>query len=194
MHVPQALDLQGPSMTEAPHHPSTPNWDPREVKDLIRELWALRTSMVASQQRLQPWLQEVDAAHQDSAVNLAHYLALRATDLRALQGRLTMIGVSSLGRSEPHVLASVDKVLGILHRLAGMPWSPLQQDEPAGFHHGPALLAQHAESLFGSRPQDRDVRIMVTLPSEAASDATMVRNLVSAGMDIARINCARRRH
>jgi pyruvate kinase len=122
--------------------------------------------------------------------DLTHYLALRAMDLHTLQARLAMIGVSSLGRSEPHVLASLDKVLGILHRIAGMPWSPLQQDEPAGFRPGPALLAQHAESLFGGRPRDRDVRTMVTLPSEAASDTTMVRNLVATGMDIARIKCA----
>ena len=169
---------------------SAESWDPREVRALIKELWALRASMVSGREQLGPWLQDVDSAHRDSATNLAHYLAMRGTDLRKLQARLAMIGLSSLGRSETHVLANVDKVIGILHRIAGEPWSPLQQDEPAGFHQGPALLKRHAEALFGELPAARDVRIMVTLPSEAAHDVAMVRSLVAAGMDIARINCA----
>jgi pyruvate kinase len=39
-------------------------------------------------------------------------------------------------------------------------------------------------------PAARGVRIMVTLPAEAADDAALVRSLYAAGMDIARINCA----
>ena len=177
-------------MKSSMHDAPTASWDPREVKALIRDLWSLRTSMVAGKENLGPWLQHGDPAHADSASNLAHYLAMRASDLRTLQARLAMLGLSSLGRSETHVLANLDKVLGILHGMAGLPWSPLQDDEPAGYHHGPALLRQHAEALFGVRPPERDVRIMVTLPSEAAHDGAMVQSLVAAGMDVARINCA----
>lgn len=100
------------------------------------------------------------------------------------------MGVSSLGRAETHVLANVDKVLGILHRISGLPWTPLSPEEPAGFVRGRELLAQHAKLLFGASPSERDVRIMVTLPSEAAQDERWVETLVAAGMDIARINCA----
>ncbi len=172
------------------HDAATASWDAREVEALIKELWSLRKSMLAGQERLGPWLQDVDPANRDSATNLAHFLAMRGTDLRKLQARLAKIGLSSLGRSETHVLANLDKVIGVLHRIAGQPWSPLQQDEPAGFHHGPALLTRHAQALFGVRPSERDVRIMVTLPSEASHDAAMVQRLVAAGMDVARINCA----
>jgi pyruvate kinase len=35
-----------------------------------------------------------------SALNLAHYLALRRRDVRPLQRRLMALGLSSLGRSE----------------------------------------------------------------------------------------------
>ncbi len=186
----QARAFRDNTMKASMHDASTGSWDPREVTALIKELWSLRASMVAGQERMEPWLQEADPAHRDSANNLAHYLAMRGTDLRKLQARLAMIGLSSLGRSETHVLANLDKVIGVLHQIAGQPWSPLQQDEPAGFHHGPALLTQHAQALFGAPPTEREVRIMVTLPSEAALDAAMVHNLVVAGMDIARINCA----
>ncbi|HET9348966.1 MAG TPA: pyruvate kinase, partial [Arthrobacter sp.] len=42
----------------------------------------------------------------------------------------------------------------------------------------------------GPRPEDRSTRIMVTLPSGAATDASLVRGMVERGMDLARINCA----
>ena len=165
-------------------------WAAPALDALIRQLWALRKAMLARQQRLGPWLQGIDPAHRASAINLAHYLALRHTDLRQLQERLALLGVSSLGHAEGHILANVDKVLGILHRLRGQPWTPLQQDEPAGFHSGDALLAEHAAALFGPPPPERRVRIMVTLPTEAAHDESLVAALVAGGMDIARINCA----
>ena len=87
-------------------------------------------------------------------------------------------------------MASVNKVLGILHRLAGRPWTPLSLDEPAGIRSSRLLLERHTEALFGPAPPSRAVRIMVTLPSEAASDFGLARKLIAAGMDIARINCA----
>ena len=86
---------------------------------LIAELWTLRESMLEHEARLEPWLRDIAPAHAASAANLAHYLALRRFDLRRLQERLAWVGVSSLGRAETHVLANLDKVLGILHRLVG---------------------------------------------------------------------------
>lgn len=165
-------------------------WDVGEGSALIDALWALRTAMLDGEARLAPTLSAIDPTQRPSAVNLVHYLAMRHLDMRDLQERLARMGVSSLGRAETHVLANVDKVLGILHRLGGRPWRPLTAEEPVGFASGGALLAQHARALFGPPPEARGVRIMVTLPSAAASDEPLVAGLVAAGMDIARINCA----
>lgn len=165
-------------------------WDVQAGEALIEELWVLRKSMLEHQSKLGPWLKDVEPAHRASAINLTHYLAMRGSDLRHLQDRLAMMGVSSLGRAEAHVLANIDKVLGILHLLVGRPWVSLKQDEPAGLQSGWAKLANHAEALFGAPPPERNVRIMVTLPSEAAFDDALLEGLVCAGMDIARINCA----
>jgi pyruvate kinase len=44
--------------------------------------------------------------------------------------------------------------------------------------------------VFGPAPDKRRVRIMVTMPSEAAADYPLVRDLVARGMDCIRINCA----
>lgn len=169
---------------------SASGWDDAAGESLIRDLWALRKALLDRQRQLEPLLLAVDAAHRASAINLVHYLAMRQIDLRPLQDRLAWMGISSLGRAESHVLANVDKALGILHRIAGRAWTPLSKDEPAGFTRGAALLSQHAQSLFGPPPVQRSVRIMVTLPSEAAHDRPLVAALVAAGMDVARINCA----
>jgi len=51
-------------------------------------------------------------------------------------------------------------------------------------------LVNHTSALLGHKTDGRDVRIMVTLPVEAAEDIQLVHDLVTTGMDIARINCA----
>lgn len=150
--------------------------------------------MLEHEARLAPWLAGIDPAMAASAANLAHYLAMRRYDMRRLQDRLSWIGVSSMGRAETHVMANLDKVLGLLHLLTGQQWVPMTDDEPVGFRSGRALLERHAEALFGPAPAERAVRIMVTLPSEAARDGALVDALVANGMDIARINCAHDGH
>ncbi len=179
-----------------PHRPASPvstppaPWDPGICHDLIGQLWSLRASMLHSEQRYAEAIGQVAAHQRDSARNLVHFLALRATDLRELQSQLAWLGVSSLGRAESHVLANVDKVLGILHRLTAQAWQDRSSEEPVGSVSGPARLDQNTRALLGQTSRDRQVRIMVTLPGEAATDHTLVRNLVDAGMDVARINCA----
>ncbi|GKQ58970.1 pyruvate kinase [Sphaerotilus sp. FB-3] len=181
----------------APHLPATsvspaidPGWDPAVCEPLIERLWALRRQMTALADRHADRLAAIDPAHQAGARNLLHYLALRSGDLRPLQLELSRLGLSSLGRAEPHVLASIDKVLGLLHRLNGRDWTPRDPDEPVGSRASTQALQRHAVALLGRTPPGRDVRIMVTLPGEAAADPGRIDAMVQAGMDIARINCA----
>ncbi|MBI3993025.1 MAG: pyruvate kinase [Candidatus Lambdaproteobacteria bacterium] len=156
---------------------------------LIQDLSALRDELLASETRYGRRLKHIHPSHSADASNLLHYVRLRRHDLRALQDRLTQLGLSSLGRSEPHVMASLEAVLGTLLHLAGNAVM-----EPPGtsldFSASRALSLAHENALLGPRPPHRHVRIMVTLPSEAAEDARMVRNLVAAGTDCFRINCA----
>jgi pyruvate kinase len=165
-------------------------WDEGACKALIDQLWSLRASILENEATLARWLEGVHPSYRPSARNLAHYLALRRSDRRPLQEELARIGVSSLGRAESHVLANLDKVLGILHRLTGQPWRPHSREEPAGIQSSRKLLERHTGDLLGAPPAGRAVRIMVTLPSEAAGDFGLVRRLLVSGMDIARINCA----
>jgi len=157
---------------------------------LIDQLWTLRQAMLGREKALASELDKVLPEYHLSARNLAHYLTLRSVDLREVQEQLARLGLSSLGRSESHVLANLDKVLGLLHRLTGQAWQDKSSEEPAGTSGSRELLKLHTLQLLGQAPPKRPVRIMVTLPTEAAEDLNMVRDLVEAGMDIARINCA----
>ncbi|HWS75681.1 MAG TPA: pyruvate kinase, partial [Quisquiliibacterium sp.] len=162
----------------------------RTLRPIIESLEALRALMLRRERACTHQLAGVSGEYAPSARNLAHYLALREQDLRGLQAQLARIGTSSLGRAEPDVLANLDRVLSILHRLAGEPPAPGFDEEPEGHETGQDLLRRHAAALLGPAPAGRPVRIMVTLPPEAAQDAGLVQSMVDAGMDVARINCA----
>jgi pyruvate kinase len=125
-----------------------------------------------------------------SAANLLHYVALRRQDIRSLQDRLELIGISSLGRSEGHVLYNIDSVIRILQRLAREPVVIEPDVEGVSPLEGRRILRSNTEALFGQSEPGREVRMMATMPSEAATDYTLVRDMVAAGMDCMRINCA----
>ncbi len=125
-----------------------------------------------------------------SALNLAHYLALRRRDLRDLQTALSIWGLSSLGRSEGRVLPNLDAVLYALTALADLPRTGLRRPTVAAFFRGQRLLEHNSRALLGEVPPTRRVRIMVTMPSEAATDYKLVRAMLERGMNTARINTA----
>jgi pyruvate kinase len=151
--------------------------------DLAREVDELVTAASDYATGHSPELAAVDRVHRDDALNLLHYLALRHRDVRDLQRRLTDHGLSSLGRSEAHVLATVLAVAEALGRTIPPP-------AHVDFAGGRRALDRNTDRLFGQRPVHRVPRIMVTLPTEAAHDPAMVRDFGEKGMDVARINGA----
>lgn len=165
-------------------------WDQDVCRELISELEALRRQMLEHEASQEVRLEAVSAEYRASARNLLHYLTLRREDRRLLQEKLAWVGTSSLGHAESHVLGNLDKVLGILHRITDQQWQDRSAEEPVGIVSSQRLLDRHTERLLGAEPIGRAVRIMVTLPSEAALDYGFVHQLVASGMDVARINCA----
>jgi pyruvate kinase len=160
-----------------------------DLPRLIRQLAALRDDALALEQPFAAELTAIPAERRPSGRNLLHYLALRQHDIRGLQSELSELGMSSLGRLEAHALASIEAVISALERLANVPAGPAAPP-PVSFRDGPAMLAARTAALLGPRPSDRSVRVMVTMPSEAAEHYPLVRDLVAAGMDVMRINCA----
>src|SRR5262245_36454612 len=162
------------------------------MKNLIEQLAALRDDMTGVEEHHLAVAGSPHPNYSESQRNLLHYLALRSHDLRPLQRELAVLGLSSLGRMESHVLASIDAVVAALHSLDG---ETARSRKPESAQHldfelGSQLLERHSDDLLGSVPPRRTVRIMVTLPSEAEPDYTLIHSLLQQGMDVARINCA----
>lgn len=163
------------------------------LERLVTELNEIRVEMLELEAAEFARLSGLHHTQTESARNLIHYLALRRHDRRHIQEKLSLNGLSSLGRAESHVKASIDAIAGILRRLTNKPdVEPLGAADPPslGYAEGVALLGRHTESLLGPKPADRQVRIMVTMPSEAADNYLLVLDLLKSGMDCMRINCA----
>jgi pyruvate kinase len=156
------------------------------AQKLQLEIEALHSEMVKLEEDSLP--AELAPNHWAGGRNLLHYVALRRHDIRELQKDLAKLGLSSLGRTESHVQGTIEAVLQLLTVLSG----------ENGFGHncnsdcieGKGFLEQNTEALLGPPPKDRKVRIMVTVPSEAATDYNLVRTLLAEGMNCMRINCA----
>jgi pyruvate kinase len=157
---------------------------------LIAPMMALRQRMLAMEHDHAEQVANAAPGYRDSARNLLHYLGLRQVDVRELQDQLASLGLSSLGRSEAHALQTLDAVLLALHKLAGCEFQIDPASAPIGYKAGGILLDTHARQLLGDASGKRAVRIMVTMPSEAASNPDLVRHLLASGMDVMRINCA----
>jgi pyruvate kinase len=163
------------------------------LSELQSELTRLRTKVAVGQQALLSDWKAVLAGsgYTQDAANLAAYIAFRREDLRSLQERLSELGLSSLGRCEGHVKATLDSVALALDALAGA--CPADDALPLpgrANRQGDRRLKQSTQHLLGKEPKQRRMRIMVTLPTVAAGEIRFVRDLIERGMDIARINCA----
>jgi len=154
--------------------------------DLLDELRDLRLVVVAGRdKRLRRWAHVVgDGPFRARVDNLAAYLALRSVDIRSIQLRLADLGMSSLGRSQAHVLATIEAVIGLLEDGSGRVGGVIAASDSAS-----AAMERVSTAMFGGPSQRRSTRIMVTLPAQAAEDPALVQALVDAGMDCARINC-----
>ena len=160
--------------------PETPAGGPDSLQDLITKLTKIRASLINHESDLQERASTIHPAYRKSAINLIHYMALRHLDIRILQDELAALGLSSLGRTEAHVMSTLNSVLVALQRMAGREIDGQALSESPGFREGRSLLAAHTEALLGPAPEHRSVRIMVTMSSAAADDYQLVRELVSS--------------
>jgi pyruvate kinase len=184
--------------TEPP--PSTESVNTQLGLDQVAERLAeLERALLELESEMSPAIEAVPSTHRESAKNLVHYVALRQRDLRVLQAQLAQRGLSSLGRSESCVMGGLLQVsaraqesLAVheqgtraeLDRVAercrvAFSWDSAQES-----------LHRHTIDLFGPRPGDRHVYVMVTAPSAGEADREWMVRLLEAGMNVLRINCA----
>jgi pyruvate kinase len=153
--------------------PPVPAADLAAAANLIRELERMRSEILRLE-RLQPLYSF--GARRSSPRNLVDYLAFRRFDARGLQEGLARLGLSSLGHAESHVRGNLDSVLRQLYLLTGQPIPVHPSPSSLGPESGRKLIDRHARALFGPPRPGRRTRIMVTVPSEFATDASRVQD------------------
>ena len=163
------------------------------LKQLLIDIVDLREEIIThAARRLEKYHAYYRAgAFNKSAVNLAHYLALRQFDLRHLQDRLAQAGLSSLGRSEASVLSTLNALIDVLKRATDKSYEPdTKNPYESEFNRALQLLDQHSIELFGPFHENSKVHVMVTLATETAWNYDLILALLDKGMTCARINCA----
>lgn len=159
------------------------------IKELLQQLEKSIAEAKDNEEHYGSFLRDLHPGYRKSAENLLHYLALRKKDIRGLQEKLGSIGLSRLARAEMHVMATLVSIRDILAMLAGIK-PKVGITRVMSVQASEDIISRNNMALLGRKPRGRRVRIMVTLPEEAATDYRMVYRIVSSGMNIARINCA----
>jgi pyruvate kinase len=161
----------------------------RRVVELLEQLEQIQVAAIESEKKYEKKISKINQQNQKSALNLIHYLALRNQDIRELQDTLGQLGISRLGRAESHVMASIVAVTNLLKKILKKK-QVKDEKPPVSFKKGRKILKANTSSLLGKKLKGSKVRIMVTLPAEAADDYKYIKKLVTSGMNSARINCA----
>ncbi|GAB3198146.1 pyruvate kinase [Pontibacter aydingkolensis] len=159
-----------------------------DYNHLIEQLEQLYDQAVALEKKFAPTLEKVAPEFKKSAKNLLHYLALRQHDIRDLQAALAELGLSSLGRAEGHVLASLQAVRKQLCYLSVC--EAALKHLALSFNENRKLLTRNKEALLGPKPKKRNTSIMVTLAADIVESYELILRMLKAGMNCARINCA----
>lgn len=168
--------------------------------ELLNQIKVLRQHVLAkSESQLEQWRSRLKTADSlEAGRNLAEYLVLREQDLRDLQDQLSDWGLSSLGRAEGRVRQNLESVQGALEALCGLERSVFLSDSSrtkvaskvASSATGKTRLHLASEHMFGPARANRDVRILLTLPTDPPLKSETLERLLEAGMDCVRLNCA----
>src|SRR5664279_513457 len=88
----------------------TENRQDEQIKKLKRELELLEKKMLHVLALHQENLHQINPAQESGFKNLLFYLALRSEDIRDLQNRLHISGLSSLASSESHIFSQLQAI------------------------------------------------------------------------------------
>ncbi len=156
-----------------------------ELKKLQHDLQVLEKKITNASLNHKKLISSLHQLQQKSATNLIQYLALRNEDIRLLQDNLHHAGLSSLASSESHILKQIQS---IRQRLgASLPEKDISEYD---YYHAQNELNRFATDLFGFKKDPSIPHIMVTLDTSFVDNLPIIKKLIEAGMNVARINCA----
>ncbi len=157
-----------------------------QIRKLLQEIHDKARSL---EEKYADDLARVHPEYREGAYNLVHYLALRKSDTEAVRDALRRLGLYSLAHAERNVLGAVRAVQRAIDALTGAAVADPAELANDLRTRNPSS-ADYREAILGPSPENREVSIMVTLPTEAAENPDLVAGMLAAGMNVARINCA----
>lgn len=155
------------------------------IKHLSDEMQALEKKLLAAVKSRKRLISSLHKSQRKSATNLIQYLALRNEDVRSLQDSLHQAGLSSLASSESHILKQVQSIrqrLGTTYKAKDL--------SHFDYYEAQHVVHKYTTDLFGFKKDASIPHIMVTLDTSFENDVHLIRKLIDAGMNVARINCA----
>lgn len=163
----------------------------KDINKLIEDLLEIRRAILDGEKEFKETINNVHPNYRYSATNFIRYLKLRTFDLRKIQVQLSVLGLSSISHSERHVLANIENILYFLHLSLGLEFNGRHDlgKHPANFLESQKVLKKNTKRLFKVHQKPKNTTIMVTLSSYAI-EYSHVKDLIIAGMGIARINCS----
>ena len=160
-----------------------------KVAFIDTKLEELLKSAFKTEKKYKALLKNIEPEYKASALNLLDYLAFRSFDIDKLQKKMQKMGFYDLSDISSHVRQTLISVKRIVGMVLGKK-SKYETEEYITARKSQKLLEANCEALFGANPEKRGTRIMVTMPTEAATDIKIIESMLDAGMDCARINCA----
>jgi pyruvate kinase len=155
------------------------------MESIHRELESLAREMELAVESKKKVIDALHPSQKISAENLIRYLVLRSRDVRPLQDKLHLFGLSSLASSESHILRQIQAILNV----SGKQIDAADLSE-CDYQTCRKLVQHRSRNLFGVKTKDSIPYIMVTFDTHFADDFKLIKELLKAGMNIARINCA----
>ena len=167
-------------------------YDPRALNKLTEKMLYIEAFLEEQERRYLPLIESLHPNYQNCGRNLIHYLALRTFNIHKIQDQLSALGLSSIAHSERYTLPNVKNILKFLVALRDD--TPIKistgEESISSYRNSRNKLRKHALELLGDSNRKHSTRIMVTMPTEAASDLSLLIKLLENGMDLARINCS----
>ncbi|WP_298502714.1 pyruvate kinase [uncultured Maribacter sp.] len=160
-----------------------------ELEDILNALDLAIAKLIEYEEKYKKPLHKVHPKYKQSAKNLIHYLALRSFDESFLQEKLEKIDMPFSPRIGNSIFYNLFYFQVIIKSLLKKEYSTC----PAGIitnKEAKKTLQTNSEALFGKLKNQRKTGIMVTQPTEAATNSHLISSLLNLGMDCARINCA----
>lgn len=153
-----------------------------KIKNVYSDLEDLEQTLMSCEEIFENEILQLHPDQQDNARNFVHYLKFRSMDIRTLQIALHQLGLSSLACSESHIMCQIQAVLQRLGK------NYLETNCDENTLNNQSLKAK-SEKLFG--PKDGEMPyLMVTFDRSFTYDLEYLQQLLDAGMNVARINCA----